>query len=193
MQLFSLWQFIYVWHAVHDVKCCPLCAILFTGNILPLLCHFVHKWQFARFMIFCLSVTFPAQLTHLSRESYGTSLGMGGLGGLIMWWSDPWGYAVCSACDSSSMCDMLSTMWHVVHSVTSCPLVTFCPSVYMLSTLWHLSSDNILPLLCHFVHLWPFCHSMHLSTFKICPIGKINELQTKQHVYPKNPTEHCCE
>ncbi len=144
-----------VWHDVHPVTYCPSCDTmsslwhffltgtlylfwnsLSTLNILPILLHFhlcntwTILWQFVYFRV-------ASQLTHLSRESYGTSLGIGGLDRESMWWSDAWDDEVCSACDNSSLCDMLSTMWHVLHTVTSSSLVTFCPSVHKLSTLWH--------------------------------------------------------
>ncbi len=38
-----------------------------------------------------------------------------------MQWSHLRSNEDCSECDSSSMCDTLSTMWHIVHAVTYCP------------------------------------------------------------------------
>jgi hypothetical protein len=51
--LFSVWQFIYVWHVVHHVTCSPHCDILSSGNILPLRSHVVHSVTFCPLVTFC--------------------------------------------------------------------------------------------------------------------------------------------
>ncbi len=57
-----------------------------------------------------------SRTAHLSREPYGTSLGIGGLGGVSMQWSDPW--------DDTVHVDISS-------SVTFYPQVTMCLEIHV--------------------------------------------------------------
>jgi hypothetical protein len=70
----------------------------------------------------------------------------------------------CPLLDSSSLCDILSTMWHVFHDVKFCPLVTVLPPCDISSvcdilyTMWHV--DHAVTF-CPLVTLPPLTLTVH--------------------------------